>query len=149
MFQRRWVALAFLLAGCFQQDSSPRSTVLPADYQASFVKARSCRANPNHDHPYMLVRANGVAKEPYLGDSFPLPTGSVLVAEEYQDPECNTLLGLTVMYKEKPGYDAKHADWRWQRLDAYRNLLDDGQLPTCASCHASSCPTRDLTCSQP
>jgi hypothetical protein len=146
----RWFALAFLLAGCFEQDSPARSTVLPTDYQATFVKARSCRAtNGNHDGPYMLVRANSAAKDSYLGGSYPLPAGSVLVAEEYEDPDCNTLAGLKVMYKEKPGYDSAHADWRWQRLDAYRNLLEDGPLSTCASCHASSCPTRDLTCSQP
>ncbi len=149
MLTRGWFVLVLLVGGCFEQDSPARSAVVPVDYQASFGKVRSCRPNPKHDRPYLLVRANSVAKEPYLAGAYPLPEGSVLVAEEYQDPECSSLAGLSVMYKEKAGYDPAAGDWRWQRIDAYRNLLEDGRLPTCSSCHASTCSVRDLTCSQP
>lgn len=137
-----------LLSGCFEQDSPSRSTVLPLDYQASFVQVGACRrstAGTVHKD-YMLVRASPHTVSPYSDRSQPLPAGSTLVAEEYSDPSCRVLEGLSVMFKEQPGYDAQAGDWHWQRLDSLQSVREDGRVQKCASCHAA-CSGRDFTCS--
>jgi hypothetical protein len=142
------LAMCVLALGCFQDSSAARSKLLPFDYQTSFLSVRSCRLNVAHDNAYQAVFANSVGAEAYTIGSYPLPEGSVIVAEQHKDPSCNSLTGYDLMAKESAGYDATAGDWHWQKLDSNQRVLDDGRLKTCSSCHANP-PCSDFLCSAP
>jgi hypothetical protein len=139
---------ALLLAGCFEDSTAQHSTFLPLDYQSSFQSVRTCRAIVDHELAYGRVLANNVAAASYIVGAYPLAAGSVVVAEQHNDPSCSSLTGFYLMAKEKPGYDSASADWRWQRLDANQRMLEDGKLAKCSSCHAKP-PCADYLCSPP
>jgi hypothetical protein len=140
--------LSLLLGACFQDSTPQHSDFLPLDYQVSFLAVRTCRPVPDHGLTYARVLANPVAAAPYTAGSYPLPTGSVVVAEHHSEASCMSLDGYYLMVKEKPGYDTAGADWRWQRLDLYQRVLEDGRLQDCSSCHAKP-PCSDYLCSPP
>jgi hypothetical protein len=140
--------LPLLLGGCFQDSTPQHSDFLPFDYQVSFPEVRGCRSVPDHGLTYERVLANPLAAVPYTAGSYPLPTGSVVVAEQHLEASCRSLNGFYLMAKENPGYDQAGADWRWQRLDLYQRVLEDGRLQACSSCHARP-PCNDYLCSPP
>lgn len=144
----RWLVLLLgaMTAGCFQDSTAQRSTLLPFDYQTTFQPVRGCRLNLAHDNAYQVVFANAVGAEPYTSRIAPLPAGSVIVAEHHQDPTCSSLTGYTLMAKEGLGYDPPTDDWHWQKLDSNQRVLDDGRLATCSSCHAKP-PCSNFLCS--
>jgi hypothetical protein len=109
---------------------------------------RGCRGSVDHDLAYVLVRANQSAAAVYDHGPYPFPMGAVVMKEQYADPGCTQLVGFTAMRKEAPGFAPTLGDWRWQRLDVDRAVVEDGVLPRCASCHAA--PTcRDFACADP
>lgn len=146
----RWTIFGapLLLVGCFQDSTPQHSAFLPLDYQTSFLTVRTCRAVPAHGPGYQRVLANSVAAGPYTNGSYPLPQGSVVVAEQHDEGSCGSLNAFYLMAKEKPGYDNAAADWHWQRLDANQRVLEDGHLQKCSSCHAQP-PCTDFLCSPP
>jgi hypothetical protein len=141
--------LAVLLAGCFEDSTPQHSDFLPFDYQHSFQTVRACRLVADHDFAYEKVLANALASAPYVGASYPLPAGSVVVGEQHGDPSCNSLTGYYLMAKEPPGYDPASADWHWQRLDTNQRVVEDGRLQKCSSCHAKQPPCIDYLCAPP
>ncbi len=147
-FRLAGLALPCLVCGCFQDSTPQHSAFLPFDYQSKFQEVRSCRVVPSHGLGYQRVLANDVAAAPYTSGSYPLPTGSVVVAEQHVDASCMSLNGFYLMAKEKPGYDPTGGDWRWQELDLNQRVLQDGHLATCSSCHAQS-TCNDFLCSPP
>lgn len=149
MKQLPWLlASALLLGGCFEDSTPQRTTYLPLDYQARFPIVRDCRLVVEHQNRYERVLANPIANEPYLATSYPLPEGSVVVAEQHSDPSCGSLNGYLLMAKEKLGYDSSAGDWRWQKLDVNQRIEQDGKLASCSSCHAKCLPA-DYVCSPP
>jgi len=138
--------------GCFQDSTAQHSAFLPlSNYQATFQVVRDCRLNEKHGaNRYQKVYADPkFAVDPYTNETYPLPAGSVVVAEEHDnDPLCNSLIGYYLMAKEQPGYDTAVHDWHWQELDANQRILQDGRLTTCSSCHAKP-PCIDYLCSPP
>ena len=147
--------IACLGAGCFQDSTQQHSTFLPLNnYQSTFQVVRSCRLNVSHSNQYQLVLADPVfAADPYTTGTYPLPAGSVVVAEEHgNDPSCNSLMGYYLMAKEKPGYASTAGDWHWQELDSNQRVSQDGRLTTCSSCHGGplcSNGTHDYLCLPP
>jgi hypothetical protein len=142
------LALTVLLTGCFQDSTPKHSAFLPMDYLTSFLIVRACRLHTAHESGYEKVLANTVAADPYTLGVYPLPTGSVVVAEHHDDPSCNSLQSYYLMAKEKPGYDTAAADWHWQLLDFNQRIAQDGRLTECSSCHAKP-PCNDFLCSLP
>ena len=142
--------IACLGAGCFQDSTQQHSAFLPINYQSTFQTVRSCRLNVQHSNQYQRVLADPTfAADPYTSGSYPLPAGSVVVAEEHgNDPSCNNLVGYYLMAKEKPGYASTAGDWHWQELDSNQRIIQDGRLTTCSSCHAQP-PCNDFLCSPP
>ena len=138
----------FLGVACFQDSTPQHSSFLPLDYQSTFQTVRGCRLVVSHENRFQLVLANPVAADPYTAGSYPLPAGSVAVAEEHGDPSCSSLLGYKLMAKEKPGYDRAAGDWHWQELDVNQRIIQDGRLTKCSSCHAQP-PCNDYLCSPP
>ncbi len=147
---RLFLAACALGAGCFQDSTPQHSVFLPLEYRSTFQPVRpTCRQNLDHANQYQRVFANPIAADPYTAGSYPLPVGSVVVAEEHgNDSFCNNLNGFYLMAKEQPGYDSAAGDWHWQELDVNQRILQDGHLTTCSSCHAQpSC--NDFLCSPP
>jgi hypothetical protein len=140
---------SLLLGGCFQQDKSGTSQILPFDYQATYRLARSCRPIYGHTSNNIIVRANSdEVVQQYNAANGPLPEGSVILAEEYSKADCTGLTGYTLMFKDKPGYNPAAADWHWQRLDDLHVVLEDGRVQGCIDCH-TLCQRNDYTCSPP
>jgi hypothetical protein len=137
--------------GCFQDSTQPHSAFLPLNtYQSTFQTVRPCRLVLGHANQYQLVLADPIfAADPYTTGTYPLPVGSVVVAEQHgNDPSCRNLLGYYLMAKEKPGYDTAAGNWHWQELDVNQRVIQDGRLTTCSSCHAKP-PCNDFLCSPP
>jgi hypothetical protein len=143
-----WPCLCLFLAACFQDSTPQHSTFLPLDYKSTFQTVRACRQVTAHNNNYQRVLANAVAADAYTTASYPLPAGSVVVAEQHQDSSCNSLIGFDLMAKEQPGYDTANHDWHWQVLDDNERVSQDGHLQTCISCHAQTTCNDDL-CSPP
>ena len=150
--RRGWIAGALVFAaGCFQDSTPQHSAFLPTNtsYHSTFQQVRNCRLVTEHDSHYEVVFANDVASDPYITASYPLPAGSVVVAEEHGDPSCNSLVGYKLMAKEKPGYDSTNGDWHWQQLDDNQRVLKDGRLTACSTCHATTTPPcNDYLCAR-
>ena len=151
MARLQWIlwTVCLVTAGCFQDSTAKHSDFLPLNYQSVFQTVRTCRLNVSHANQYQLVYANAIAADPYTSGTYPLPAGSVVVAEDHgNDPSCNSLNGYHLMAKEKTGYDSAAGDWHWQELDGNQRISQDGRLTTCSSCHAQA-PCRDFLCSPP
>jgi hypothetical protein len=142
--------IACLGAGCFQDSTQQHSTFLPLNYTSTFRTVRSCRLVVAHSNQYQVVLADPTfAADPYTSGPYPLPVGSVVVAEQHgSDSSCNSLMGYYLMAKEKPGYASTAGDWHWQELDSNQRVSQDGRLTTCSSCHAQP-PCNDYLCSPP
>jgi hypothetical protein len=144
--------LPVLLGSC-QPEEAPEMTaapLLPVAYPARFATVRDCRSSGDHALAHILIKVEAGLEERYERGPFPLPAGTVIVKEEFADRDCTDLSGWTLMHKEAAGYDPQFGDWRWQRLDAARKVLEDGKITRCASCHAApSCRARDFACAEP
>lgn len=142
--------LACLGAGCFQDSTAQHSTYLPLNYKSTFHMVRTCRLVVDHANQYQAVFADPIfAADPYTSGNYPLPAGSVVVAEQHGgDPSCNSLMGYYLMAKENPGYASAAGDWRWQELDGNQRVSQDGRITACSSCHAKP-PCLDYLCSPP
>ena len=102
----------------------------------------------SHEHElrYIRVVVNAAAADNYArlaNGATPdaaYPVGAMLVKLEYDSAGCeNDLLGYTAMEKLMPGANPAGHDWRWQRVDAERNVLQDGAPTTCLGCHRHHC----------
>lgn len=135
------LALGLAAAACAQVDSPTPQAVMPADYKMSYVVARECRSSVDHDLAYVVVRARADLTAAYDSGPYPLPAGTLLVKEQYQDARCNQLTGYTAMRKETSGA------WTWFRLDREGTPLEQGKLSRCIRCH-DMCKARDYTCAE-
>lgn len=151
---RWWLPLLVAALGCAEGEDEGRAALFPADFMTTFTEARTCRQSHEHDLNYIRVFANDLAAAPYaaLSPDVPYAPGALLVKAQYDDDACTQLVAYTVMARQEPGYATGTFDWRWQRLDADLNVLEDGPQPVrCLSCHAVHCsPPRgegfELTC---
>lgn len=64
----------------------------------------------------------------------PLPDSAILVKENYAAD--STLVAVTVMYKAA-GYNPDHGDWYWLKRDADGEVVAEGRVAACISCHGS------------
>jgi hypothetical protein len=64
------------------------------------------------------------------------PAGTVIVKEKYKDEAGGQPELMTVMVKQKPGYNKAAGDWQYAVLDgATAKTLEIGKLDRCAKCH--------------
>jgi hypothetical protein len=148
------MALAAAAAAAACDDEPPPGPtpqpLLPADYQAGYPVVRSCRTSVEHDLRFIVIRALAGTEQQYETGPFPRAVGTLIIKEEFSDRGCTDLLGWTLMQKQPEGYAPNLGDWRWQRLNAGKQIIEDGQVPRCASCHAASgCRARDFACAEP
>lgn len=127
--------------------------VFPADFAERYSEARDCRNSHEHELRYIRVLVSPEAREPYaaLSPETPYPVGSTLVKEEYDDDQCETLLGYTAYKKLPKGENPAGGDWWWQKLDAERRVVEEGAPWRCINCHTVHCAPPygfDLTCAE-
>ena len=134
--------LALGLLSCSEAKTEPPgpAPIFPADFEASWQEARSCRFSHDHDLRSIRVFADAAAYTPYLDWTAPFPMGATLVKIEYEDADCQVVLGLTAMQKLPVGSDPPVRDWAWQKLDASRKVLSATDVPSrCIDCHEYHC----------
>lgn len=145
------------LAGCPATPTpSPTATqlplatpIFPASYRNTYVEVRNCRFSAEHGGVSIRVLANPIGADAYLEEQNPLPLGSIIVKEEYNDSVCtddSKLVRWRAMRKEPPGFDADFGDWHWQWVNRDRKVQFDDKS-TCIGCHlAPACVARDYQC---
>lgn len=157
------VAVNAALVGCpatptVPPSASPTTTpapavtpIFPANYRNTYIEVRNCRFSIEHDGVAIRVLTNPLAVQPYLENHNPLPVGSIVVKEEYNDSDCSDdskLVRWRAMRKEEPGFDA-FGDWHWQWVNRNRTVRYDDKT-TCIGCHlAPACVERDYMCTLP
>ncbi|MEQ9500086.1 MAG: cytochrome P460 family protein [Deltaproteobacteria bacterium] len=135
---RRALFTLLCLAACngTEDDDGPAPD-FPADYAASYVEVRDCRTSGDHDLNYVRMLADPVALSPYENRDAPFPVGAVVIKEEYDftDTDCSgAIKQWTVMTRLADGTAPAALDWRWQRVDADRNVVGV-DTPRCYGCH--------------
>lgn len=113
--------------------------LFPEDYRTSYDEVRDCRQSADHDLNTVRVLADPAARDPYLGRDQPFPVGAVLVKEEYEfgDSDCTgDIVQWTVMQRLAEQSSSDTLDWRWQRVDAGRNVVGE-DTPRCYGCHVA------------
>ena len=135
-------AIVCWMVGCGTQEKHVnRDPVFPEDV-ATWAEGRPCSFTHEHELRYVRVLVNDKARIPYreLSIDHPYEVGATLVKLEYEDSACSEVIGYTAMRKEASGYSEDGHDWHWQRVDAERNVVEDGaNLRTCISCHEHHC----------
>lgn len=76
---------------------------------------------------------NDEAYEALTQGSGPLPNGSIVVKENYQQD--STLAALTIMFSAE-GYDAEHNDYFWAKYGPDGDVQAAGRVESCQQCHA-------------
>jgi hypothetical protein len=99
----------------------------------------------------IIVYVSPSSVAPYNANANPLAAGTLVIKEEYDDPNCGHLASWSIMHKE-PGFDSAHGDWHFQHVHADGTIDADGNVERCnnSSCHgASACTARDWMCTEP
>ncbi|MBD3161696.1 MAG: hypothetical protein GF346_05515 [Candidatus Eisenbacteria bacterium] len=78
---------------------------------------------------------NGTALGAVTTDAATLPSGSIIVKENYM-PD-STLAAVTVMYKVD-GYDPDNNDWYWLKRTADGTVEAQGRVQGCIDCHGKA-----------
>jgi hypothetical protein len=129
---RWWVAIGGVLAAC---GGDPAEPGFPADYAASYGEVRDCRASADHDLNQIRVLADPAAMAAYLARDVDFPAGAIVLKEEYDfaDDTCTgPIVQWTVMVRDPAG----PVGWRWQRVDADRDVVSEDEA-RCTTCHAT------------
>jgi hypothetical protein len=150
------VALSLLTAACDDGETHDAGPVplFPEDYASSYVEVRGCRQSGDHDLNVIRVLADPAALGPYLNHDQPIPEGAVLLKEEYDfsDVSCSgPVQQWTVMARLAQGGSPDTLDWRWQKVDGQRQVVEE-DTPRCYGCHAACTADNggyEFTCTVP
>ena len=138
------VVLWFLaaVAGCGTggggHESKPGEPVFPSNYRSSYALVYDCRQSADHSLMNVRMFADETGLEPYQARDASFPEGAVVLKEQYDigDSDCEgDIQSWTVMQKLADGSSPDTLDWRWQTVDADRNVSDQ-DASTCTSCHS-------------
>jgi hypothetical protein len=92
--------------------------------------------NP-HRNKFFTVYVNDIGQEAMLSQKTPkFPVGTVIVKEKLAAKESQTPELLTVMIKQKEGFNQASGDWEYAVMDGTGTRLEGrGNLQNCQSCH--------------
>lgn len=147
-------ALLGLFAGCADDEPPAAEPLFPADYAGSYSEVRNCRQSGDHNLNIIRVLASPDALAPYQDRDQPFFAGAVVLKEEYDfgDSSCSgPIKQWTVMVKQAQGSAPAALDWKWQQVDAQRNV-DSEDAAGCINCHSGCTDTSggyDYTCTVP
>jgi hypothetical protein len=93
-------------------------------------------SNP-HRNKYFTVYVNEVGREAMLNQKNPkFPEGSVIVKEKLSTKNSQAPELLTVMIKQKKGFNRANGDWEYMVVDGTGTKLEGrGNLENCQACH--------------
>jgi hypothetical protein len=96
-------------------------------------------SNPHRDK-YFTVYVNDLGRQAMLGQKNPkFPEGSVIVKEKLSAQDSTEPELLTVMVKQKEGFNPANGDWEYMVLDGTgTKLAGRGLLQNCQSCHIAN-----------
>ena len=115
---------------------------------------QSSQRRQSHEHELNHVRtvANAAAAEqfrrcvldPAAADApcdEAFAPGSLFVKYEYELPGCleQDFKGISANLKLNPGEFPPGRDWRWQKLSARLDVIEDGAPQVCLLCHIDHC----------
>jgi hypothetical protein len=114
----------------------PGPSPLPPDFRASFAKLNHERFPSRghlHDRFLVDVYANAIAKDA-MGSGKPMPAGAILAKDQYERASIGgaKLAGVLAMEKKNDGA------WRWIVIDASGQVVKEGAIEACATCHAEA-----------
>lgn len=95
--------------------------------------------NPHRDK-YFTVYVNDIGQKAMLTRKNPtFPEGSVIVKEKLTAKDSQTPELLTVMIKQKRGFNPASGDWEYMVLDGTGTKVEGrGNLQNCQSCHLAN-----------
>jgi hypothetical protein len=96
-------------------------------------------SNPHRDK-YFTVYINDVGRQAMLGQKNPkFPVGSVIVKEKLTAKDSKEPELLTVMIKQKKGFNRESGDWEYMVVDGTGTKVEGrGNLQNCQSCHLAN-----------
>ncbi len=92
--------------------------------------------NP-HLKKYITVYVNDIGRKAMLEQAKPkFPEGSVIVKEKLPDENSQTPELLTVMIRQKEGFNAESGDWEYMVVNGDGTQAEErGNLENCQACH--------------
>ena len=95
--------------------------------------------NPHRDK-YFTVFVNDIGRKAMLERKKPkFPVGSVIVKEKLPDEQSRTPELLTVMIKQKKGFNPASGDWEYLVADGTGATIEArGKLQNCQTCHLAN-----------
>ncbi len=111
---------------------TPAPTIVPPPTNSSHPesKGKFVRVYVNEKGRRVLLRS------PMLPRNSRFPVGSVIVKEKLPTKDSKTPELLTVMIKQRAGYDPKKGDWEYLVTDGDgKTVQARGKLENCQSCH--------------
>ena len=94
------------------------------------------KTNP-HLKKYITVYVNEIGRKAMLEQQKPqFPEGSVIVKEKLPDETSQTPELLTVMIKQKKGFNSESGDWEYMVVNGEGTQAEErGNLENCQACH--------------
>lgn len=154
------LAATFGIWACGSSSSSVEDTLLTrtrvADYRqwhrvnptpilVSRAFAGSCSISVDtaflpdpHENTYITVYVNDTGKQTMLTQANPtFPVGTVIVKQKSSSVQGDRVQLLTVMEKQKAGFNPQNGDWDYAVLSGdAAQIQAHGKLPKCQGCHA-------------
>lgn len=149
---RAWLPFtAVLLLGACEDDLGPDLSDLPSasggavwsflqeeDYDARWSlwpgKGRMYESTSPEHGVRLTTYVNDIALDAINDDRSPLPAGSMVVKEAYQD---GSLMAVTTMYKVQ-GFAPGTNDWFWLMNDPAGTVVAEGSVDMCIGCHTAA-----------
>jgi hypothetical protein len=97
------------------------------------------QGNPHRDK-FLTVYVNDIGRRAMLSQKKPnFPEGSVIVKEKLAAKDSQMPELLTVMIKQKQGFNPASGDWEYMVLDGTGTKIEGrGNLQNCQSCHLAN-----------
>jgi hypothetical protein len=129
------VALSLSVGAALGRKKKP----VGADYKSYTPMSASLFKSESHQKRLVMIYANGVGLEAYKAKAGPMPEGTVIVKENFEDAggKPGKLLELSVMQKLAKGASPATGDWYFATLNS-AGKLDKENPKECAECHSFS-----------
>lgn len=82
---------------------------------------------------YLKIYVNDTAFQAIQNKTLPMPTGSIIVKENYGDDK-ETLMAVTPMYKVAD-FNPESGNWFWGKYGADGSVQAAGKVQGCIDCH--------------